>query len=951
MARKITIEIEARDRAFRQSLQRAFGDLRRFNADVQKLDRQFANLGRQGQQPRRVDFGERALAERARRVETAFKQQRAAVDRSRRALDQYRRSASSTARSSSALATAAARITGSFGALSALGPAALIAGTGVALGAAAVKATTLAVELEAVEGRIRGITESDFATTDALEFTAESARALSADVTQLRDSFAGFLLLQRENIVTTQQAKSITEGLINVQARAAASNEQIGLALRGVEQILTQANVQYDEYRQVIENLPSLAGPLVRSFAEITGGAARTRGELKELIATGELPSEQFLQALLQAVGEFEGAAMQAGETSRREFQLLQTELTLLGETLGDKFAETLGNTSALLAGFVARVNDSLNDVGSGDNRSLSGLSDELDSIRQRLADIGRTDLGPTLDTLFQQAATGAISLKDAFAIAQSAAEEAQSLAARTSTAQRQLSEALGAELKANRQAITEARRGEAQKELKIEQDKLKKIEAAEEESANRIKDLRLELAAARAESQFGSADRQRQGLSEGGQDASRILENLQLETQQREALRRVREADSREAAQAALEEAERLQERREQLADSLNSEAQAGLSAVNNARDRQAIIQAQIDLEQKLQTARADDREVSVVNVAAIKADIDAAKALLVDLTGSDKTIILRAKSEEALEQLKSVKQTVEDIPDAVAVTLALNEQIEGEGGIAERLSKTLENINKIKESGATDVVIRSAIDEGLNELSAIQTDIEQLRTASESPVQFDLIVAPVQEKLKTAQTALNELKVRAEKGFTIEAQTDTATNRIQSLQNQLNELARGVTIPIRTTGGLPSGVGRNAGGWIPGGGPDRDSVFVHATPHEYMVRRTAALSTPPGFLDEVNRIRSFNDFGAIINRYAEFLDSGRKFSVSNRVAAMASTVSSANAGVQQLNAGGFVQTKTDDAVTFKFDFGGRQIGPMVTERTVAARLKDELTRFARAR
>lgn len=62
-----------------------------------------------------------------------------------------------------------------------------------------------------------------------------------------------------------------------------------------------------------------------------------------------------------------------------------------------------------------------------------------------------------------------------------------------------------------------------------------------------------------------------------------------------------------------------------------------------------------------------------------------------------------------------------------------------------------------------------------------------------------------------------------------------------------------KGIGIAAAGVGTLGRLVAKNEGGWIPGLGPDRDSILLHATPGEFVTRRSSAQRSPL-LLDAIN-------------------------------------------------------------------------------------------------
>ncbi|MFO1353034.1 MAG: tape measure protein, partial [Gammaproteobacteria bacterium] len=298
---KIQITISANEKPFRQALQQSFAELKKFSSDTQRIAQQFASLSQFSAKPitpfkidaaslgsldkfeqafrriQQIKFDDASIAARVRRVGQAFAEQTASVNRARAALAQFQAAQGGATAGASRFASSVAATALGFSAFTVA--ARVIDGIKNAL----VGAAQAAAEFESAQSRIQGITESQLATADAFRFTGDEAKRLKADIGTLRSSYADLLLLQSEGILTTREAQAIQEGLVNVQKRGGASNESLRLSMTGLKQILTAVNVTWEDYKQVTENLPALAGPLVRAFGQVTNGAVKNQQDLKNL--------------------------------------------------------------------------------------------------------------------------------------------------------------------------------------------------------------------------------------------------------------------------------------------------------------------------------------------------------------------------------------------------------------------------------------------------------------------------------------------------------------------------------------------------------------------------------------------------------------------------------------------------------------------------------------------
>lgn len=154
-------------------------------------------------------------------------------------------------------------------------------------------------QLQDINSRIGALT-GDLASSQ--QFLKTTAAELSAEYVTLAGGYSQLLPLYEAQIVSLKQVQDLTVGLANVQAKAGASNEALKLSMNGLSQALSAGNVNYEDYKQIVEPLPGLNAKIAASFG-------LTSGELKELISTGQLTSEEFGVKAVEALKKYDGAA------------------------------------------------------------------------------------------------------------------------------------------------------------------------------------------------------------------------------------------------------------------------------------------------------------------------------------------------------------------------------------------------------------------------------------------------------------------------------------------------------------------------------------------------------------------------------------------------------------------------------------------------------------------
>jgi tape measure domain-containing protein len=156
--------------------------------------------------------------------------------------------------------------------------------------------------------RISGLTLSaqDYAASEA--YLVDLAARHHKSVDQLSDSYAAFLTLERSGIITRQQSIQLTEGFSNVASKTGANTVQMGQSVYGLSQLLSAGAVKMQDFRQVTDPMPGLMNKIADAFG-------MTVGQLRELVASGSLSSEEFGQKFVVALKNYEGAAARSAGT------------------------------------------------------------------------------------------------------------------------------------------------------------------------------------------------------------------------------------------------------------------------------------------------------------------------------------------------------------------------------------------------------------------------------------------------------------------------------------------------------------------------------------------------------------------------------------------------------------------------------------------------------------
>lgn len=153
-----------------------------------------------------------------------------------------------------------------------------------------------------LDTRLKGLSSTTAEYTRIQNYLFEASDRLNTHYTTMAEAYAGMLNLQKDGIVTGQEAKELTEGLANASARLGASNVQLEQTLYGARQGFTSNILRAEELKQTVEPMPGLMQALDRQVKN-------TGQTFLQLTTSGQVTSQMFKTALIGALKEFDGAA------------------------------------------------------------------------------------------------------------------------------------------------------------------------------------------------------------------------------------------------------------------------------------------------------------------------------------------------------------------------------------------------------------------------------------------------------------------------------------------------------------------------------------------------------------------------------------------------------------------------------------------------------------------
>lgn len=258
------------------------------------------------------------------------------------------------ARHGAALGGASEAAGGAFGAIRAL-----TGGIGGLIGAVASLGATQLVEwlipvqtqAEATERRLTALTGGGAALADSQRWLSATAQRLGADLKALTESYAGLLPMQRAGILSTQQARDLTEGLRAAQLRYGASTEAMSNVSYGLGQALASPILHLEELAQVTEPLPGL-------LLDLDKAAGLPAGGFRKLADQGKVTAGVFRDTLLKALKSYAADAAAAAQGTEAELTRLGNAWERLKKLMAPPVAAATTVASGAATAMMNRVAD-----------------------------------------------------------------------------------------------------------------------------------------------------------------------------------------------------------------------------------------------------------------------------------------------------------------------------------------------------------------------------------------------------------------------------------------------------------------------------------------------------------------------------------------------------------------------------------------------------------------
>ncbi len=198
---------------------------------------------------------------------------------------------------------------------------------------------TMVVSISTMQGlrsRLTDLVGSTREYNQENEYLIELAQRMSADLSTLRESYSRTLTLEKAGILTRQEAREITEGMINIQTRLGASTVQLNQAMFGLSQGMSSGTLRAEELNQVTEPLPGL-------LQELDKAAGLASGGFRRMVNEGRVTSSFFKTTLIKALNEYEGAAESMSGNLSQMWTRVKNEYRLLMEVFEQPVSFVVG--------------------------------------------------------------------------------------------------------------------------------------------------------------------------------------------------------------------------------------------------------------------------------------------------------------------------------------------------------------------------------------------------------------------------------------------------------------------------------------------------------------------------------------------------------------------------------------------------------------------------------
>ncbi|MDP2431259.1 MAG: tape measure protein [Pseudomonadota bacterium] len=559
-------------------------------------------------------------------------------------------------------------------------------------------------DMRLLEARIKLVSASSDQVKTAMAGVAAIARAASAPIGDVGASYVKYAAAIRTLGGTQEQSLGLTRAVALGLRVSGAAAQETGAAMYQLGQAFNKGKLDGDEFRTMSE----AGGKLMDYLAK---GLGKTRAELIEMAAAGELTADKMLAGWTKMLPQIEADAASLPETVGSAMTGLSNQFKLFAAD-----SDTLRVSLNAVAGGLRFIGDHLGALASvavvaGIAAVAANWAKVAVAIRGAAAASALLAASNPILLALSLIALGGIAAYDAIAGKARESEEAQRAEAEKTAEKRKELEDRYANLVARRAGLEKQAAENAKAAQKDILEGQKKAVAEQIRDAEKLRDSLIE-AYKKAGEAADEARKKALGLREKAKDKSldrtakkQDSELAQLDKQDpidaelarqklaNEALEQAEYAHARavearyagntEAAQRYAGEQDRLIQRAEQLAGAFQNEAvaqgmldAAAAAATRNLYEQAALEEAKAAKAEQQQAALAQQQAANAQALADFQAQLAAVDASMKALAGEKDAIKIQA-DQAALEQVKAdiaaVKAELDKIPPEVRTKIVV--------------------------------------------------------------------------------------------------------------------------------------------------------------------------------------------------------------------------------------------------------------------------------------
>lgn len=224
----------------------------------------------------------------------------------------------------------------------------------VAAGFAAIGgAIKQAMDMEALNAKLKYATGSAEEAGKALKFTSDMANRLGIDALSAAQGFSGIAAAARGSALEGKNARDVFEAIATASRVVGLTSDQMGGALLAVQQMMSKGVVSAEEFRgQLGERLPGAT----RIAADALGV---TEAQFAKMLDTGQIVASDFLPKFSSAMmAAFGPESQSAGASTAAQFARLVNHSRDLAISLGSILLPAVNSIAAALSGAAKWVSE-----------------------------------------------------------------------------------------------------------------------------------------------------------------------------------------------------------------------------------------------------------------------------------------------------------------------------------------------------------------------------------------------------------------------------------------------------------------------------------------------------------------------------------------------------------------------------------------------------------------